>query len=138
MNKIENKEFSDQHERLSLSSKIDQQLDALKNKSEGLLEQAEQKVFQDVLKDTITELEWQEKNPDELLEHEDATDIKKNSKSFQNSIPFNVQKNIEEKIGNENPLANQWRVESYTNVSNFATTVAQQWWLLGKLASWFS
>jgi hypothetical protein len=42
-----------------------------------------------------------------LLEHEDATDIKKNSKSFQNSIPFNVQKNIEEKIGNENPLANQ-------------------------------
>lgn len=138
MDKFENKEFSDQNERLSLSSKIDQQLDALKNKIDWEVGQVEQKISQDALKDAITQSEWEEKNPDELLEHADTTDTKKNSKSVQNSIPFNIQKNIEEKIGNENPLANQWRVESYTNVSNFATIVAQQWWFLGRLASWFS
>lgn len=47
--------------------------------------------------------------------------------------PLNIQKLIEEKIGNDDPMANQWRVESYTNVSNFATTVTQQWWIFGKL-----
>lgn len=65
-------------------------------------------------------------------------DTKKNDKSPQKIIPFNVQKNIEEKIGNENPLANQWRGESYMKVSNFATIVAQQWWFFGRLTSWFS
>jgi len=132
---FENKEFSDQHERLSLSSKIDQQLDALKNKIDWEVRQVEQKISQNTLKDTITELEWQEKNPDELLEHEDTTDTKKNTKSLQNNTPFNVQKKIEEKIGNDDPLANQWRAESYTKVSDFAITVAQQWWIFGKLVN---
>ncbi len=63
------------------------------------------------------------------------TDNKKTIKSPKNNNPLNIQKIIEEKIGNENPLANQWRVESYTNVSHFATTVAQQWWIFGKLVN---
>ncbi len=73
-----------------------------------------------------------------LQDKNSTTDTKKNTKSLQKNTPFNVQKKIEEKIGNENPLANQWRVESYTKVSNFATTVAQQWWFFGRLVSWFS
>lgn len=67
--------------------------------------------------------------------HDDA---KKTDKSPQTIVSFNVQKSIEEKIGNENPLANQWRVESYMKVSDFATTVAQQWWFFARLTSWFS
>jgi hypothetical protein len=75
----------------------------------------------------------------ELLQDKNSTiNTKKNTKSLQNNTPFNVQKKIEEKIGNENPLANQWRVESYMKVSDFAITVAQQWWFLGRLTSWFS
>lgn len=63
------------------------------------------------------------------------TDKKKKIQSSQKIIPLNIQKIIEEKIGNEDPLANQWRVVSYTNVSDFATNIVQQWWIFGKLVN---
>lgn len=75
---------------------------------------------------------------DTLQDNNSNTDDKKKIQSPQNITPLNIQKIIEEKIGNENPLANQWRAESYTKVSDFATTVAQQWWFFGRLTSWFS
>ena len=66
------------------------------------------------------------------------TDNKKTIKSPKNNNPLNIQKTIEEKIGNEDPLANQWRVESYTTVSDFTKTVVHQWWIFGRLVSWLS
>jgi hypothetical protein len=75
---------------------------------------------------------------DTLQDNNSNTDDKKNITSSKNIIPLNIQKTIEEKIWNEDPLANQWRAESYTKVSDFATTVAQQWWIFGRLVSWLS
>ncbi len=75
---------------------------------------------------------------DTLQDNNLNTDDKKNITSPQNITPLNIQKTIEEKIWNEDPLANQWRAESYTKVSDFATTVAQQWWIFGRLVSWLS
>jgi len=75
---------------------------------------------------------------DTLQDNDVENDSKKNITAPQQSNPLNIQKTIEERIGNENPLANQWRVESYMKVSDFATTVVQQWWIFGKLVSWFS
>ena len=75
---------------------------------------------------------------DTLQDNNLNTDDKKNIISPQQITPLNIQKIIEEKIGNEDPLANQWRAESYTKVSDFATTVVQQWWFFGRLTSWFS
>jgi hypothetical protein len=72
---------------------------------------------------------------DTLQDNNLNTDDKKNIISSQNITPLNIQKIIEEKIGNDDPVANKWRAESYTNVSNFATTVTQQWWIFGKLVN---
>lgn len=75
---------------------------------------------------------------DTLQDNNPKTDDKKKIQSLQNITPLNIQKAIEERIGNENPLANQWRVESYMKVSDFTTTVSQQWWIFGRLVSWLS
>lgn len=72
---------------------------------------------------------------DTLQDSNSKTDDKKNITFPSKSALLNIQKTIEESIGNGNPLANQWRVASYTNVSDFATTVAQQWWIFGKLVN---
>lgn len=65
-------------------------------------------------------------------------DDKNNIISSSKNTPFNIQKTIEEKIGNENPLSNQGRVQAYTNVSDFTAHVSSQWWIFGTLASWLS
>jgi hypothetical protein len=58
--------------------------------------------------------------------------------SSQNTTSLDIQNAIVQKIGNENPLANQWRAKAYTSVSDFTAHVRGQWWVFGKLVDWLS
>jgi hypothetical protein len=88
------------------------------------------------LKDTIAELERQEKNPDELLEHEDTISwVSKKQLSSWTIPPYIVQK-IDDV--SENPASRQWREDAYRSVDNFSQQLIQQWWIFGKLVKLFS
>jgi hypothetical protein len=77
MSNLENKEFNDQSERLSLSSKIDKNLLDLEKKSDELLNLKEQRINKDALQELISESKSQEIDPDKLLEHEyDISELK--------------------------------------------------------------
>jgi hypothetical protein len=88
------------------------------------------------LKDTIAELERQEKNPDELLEHEDPISWvwKKQLSSW--AIPPHIVQKINDV--SENPASRQWRENAYRSVDDFSQQLIQQWWIFGKIVSWLS
>lgn len=138
MSNLENKEFNDQNERLSLNAKIDKNLLDLEKKSDALLNLKEQQINKDALQELISESNSQEIDIDKLLlEHEDDISELKWKKIIVSKI---LSPNIIQKINDisENPVSRQGRQSSYLSVDSFSQDLVQNWWFFGKLVKLFS
>lgn len=137
MTSFEKKELSDQNESLSLQSKIDKQLADLEKKSNNLLSLEEQKLSSEWLQDAISELEWIENNPDELLDNSDEKSVRwKQEKSSGWILPPQVSDVIAQASGNE--ASRQGREESYKNVDAFVWSQSKNQTVFGKIVNWLS
>ncbi len=137
MTAIENKELSDQNESLSLQSNIDKQLADLEKKSNNLLSLEDQKLSSEWLQDAISELEWVERNPDDLLDDTDEKSVRwKQEKSSGWVLPPHVSDAIAKASGNE--ASRQGREESYKNVEIFVSSQSANTNLFGKIVNWLS
>ena len=134
---IENKELSDQNESLSLQNQIDKQLSDLEKKSNNLLSAEEQKLSKEWLQDAISELEWVEKNPDELLDNTDEKSVRwKQEKSAGWLLPSHVSDAISRVSDDEN--SRQGREEAYKNVDVFVSSESQKPTVFGRIVQWLA